>query len=180
MDSDECDICGRTSYNVNKYRIEGAEVMACGSCGKHGAPVEDPNQVQQFSKKKDYSFRPQQNKTAPRTNQTSTNYHGKRKREKTLMEEFGKLITSARTSFGLTREELAKNLFIRETFLTKIETEKQRPSDELAKKIEKTLNITLLVEKSDDSNTVSHYSSDKTKKESPMTLGDFARIKKKK
>ena len=97
-----------------------------------------------------------------------------------MIEDYGQIITSARTSFGLTREELAKNLFIRETFLTKIETEKQRPDDKLAQKIEKTLNITLLVEKSDDVGTISQYSTDKPKKETPMTLGDFARIKKKK
>jgi putative transcription factor len=176
---DECDICGRSSYNISKYRIEGAEVLACPSCGKHGTLVEDPNKTPQFNRKKEYGFNPIQKKTSQKSIQKPSQYHGKRNKEKTLIEDYGRIITSARTSFGLTREELAKNLFIRETFLTKIENEKQRPSDELAKKIEKTLNISLLVEKSDDIN-VSQYSSDTVKKETPMTLGDFARIKKKK
>ena len=177
---DECDICGRTSNSIKKYNIEGAEVLACPSCGKHGTVIEDPNQRQQFSKKQGPGFRPTQKGGQSRDPQKRVGqYNTSRKKEKVLIEEFGKIITSARSSFGLTREELAKNLFIRETFLTKIEMEKQRPDDDLAKKIEKTLNITLLVEKSEDIN-VTQYSGEKPTKDTPMTLGDFARIKKKK
>jgi len=177
--TDECDICGRTSINIRKYRIEGAEVLACLSCGKHGTLIEDPNQKEQFSRKTEKIFKPMQKRGSAQQGQRSPPFHSNRKREKTLIEDYGHLITNARSNYGLTREDLAKNLFIRETFLTKIETERQRPSDELAKKIEKALNITLLVEKSDDIN-VTQYGGDKTKKDVPMTLGDFARIKKKK
>ena len=175
---DECDICGRQTYGIRKYRIEGAEVLACNSCGKHGTLVEDPNKTRQFSKKNTSNqFKPMQKRQFPRSNQGSGSYQRGRKKDKTLTEDFGQLIQSARSSFGFTREELAKNLFIRETFLTKIESEKQRPSDDLAKKMEKTLNITLLVEKTDDLN-VTQYGSRNSKRETPMTLGDFARIKK--
>lgn len=171
---DECDICGREGVYVQKYRIEGAEVLACGSCGKHGTLIDEPRAP--VSRKKDFNYRPMKKQSTPRPRGNNPSY--RKKRDKTLTEGYGAIITNARTSFGLTREELAKNLFIRETFLTKIESEKVRPSDDLAKKIEKTLNIELLVEATDDLNTTTGNVA--KPKNVTMTLGDFAKIKKKK
>ena len=177
MAYDDCDICGRETQ-VFRYRIEGAEVIACSSCGKHGTLIEDKSQ----SSSKDQTFKgpypklkiDQKSSSKPKT-QSQQNFSGP-KGEKILIEHYGRVITSTREKMGITRQELAKSLFIRETLLTKIEAEIIRPADEVIKKIEKALNISLFEESNEVS---SQYTNQQTSSRS-MTLGDFATIRKKK
>ncbi len=172
----ECDICGRET-EVNKYRIEGAEVVACASCGKHGTLIEDKG-----PRNKTSSFKPSYGSPGPSKGfvpKPKDNFKPKfsdKRAEKVLIENYGRVITSARDKMGITRQELAKSLFIRETLLTKIEAENIRPSDDVIKKIEKALNIVLFEESSE---AVTQFSNQQPTARS-MTLGDFATIRKKK
>lgn len=176
MAYDECDICGRETQ-VFRYRIEGAEVVACASCGRHGTLIEDKSQ----SNSKNQTFRgsypklkmDQRPASKPKV-QSQQNYS--KKGEKVLIEHYGRVITSTRDKMGITRQELAKSLFIRETLLAKIESENIRPKDEVIKKIEKALNISLFEESTE---VASQFTNQQTNSRS-MTLGDFATIRKKK
>ena len=175
MAYDECDICGRETQ-VLRYSIEGAEVVACTNCGKHGTLIEDKSS----SGSKNQTFKgsypklkvDQKPASTPKPQQNFSSQKG----EKVLIEHYGRVITSAREKMGITRQELAKSLFIRETLLTKIEAENIRPADEVLKKIEKALNISLFEESSD---ITSQYTNQQQSSRS-MTLGDFATIRKKK
>lgn len=173
---DECDICGRET-EVHKYKIEGAEVIACSSCGKHGTLIEDRSAPRVKATFKGSYPNLKYDKRAPSKPKTQAQpRYSNQRREKVLIEHYGRAITSARDKMGITRQELAKSLFIRETLLAKIEAETMRPADEVLKKIEKALNI-ILFEESEE--VVTQYDGDKKPAKS-MTLGDFATIRKKK
>lgn len=178
---DECDICGRLSTRINKYKIEGAEVLACQNCGKHGTIIESPRNSNQMSRKNNKApFRPIQKSGSQPSRQSPQKYNNYRKKDQVLNEDYYKIIQQAREGVGLSREDFAKKLFIRETFLMKIETMKQRPSDELAKKIEKSLNISLFIDSSSDDLVSTQYKNEQPVKNAALSLGDFMRIKKKK
>lgn len=61
-----------------------------------------------------------------------------------LVENYGRLIKEARESLGLTQEHLAKKLGIKLSYFRKIEGGLIPPSNDLARKIERILNIKLL------------------------------------
>ena len=168
---EECDICGRET-NVNRYLIEGAEVVACASCGRHGKLIEEPHRgsVKNSTYKGSYPPLNTSKGFTPKPKMSKQSRYSNQKGEKVLIEHYGRVITSA------TRQELAKSLFIRETLLTKIEAENIRASDEIIKKIEKALNIVLFEESTE---AVTEFSNQNPPAKS-MTLGDFATIRKKK
>ena len=176
---DECDICGRETQ-VNRYRIEGAEVVACASCGRHGTLIEEPHRpsVKNSTYKGSYPPLNTGKSFTPKRKSPPQRKFSNQKGDKVLIEHYGRAITAARDKMGITRQELAKSLFIRETLLTKIEAENIRPSDEVIKKIEKALNIVLFEESTE---TVTQFSNQQSTTPSrSMTLGDFATIRKKK
>ena len=97
------------------------------------------------------------------------------------MEEYGATISRSREKIGLSRKELAESLFIRETLLMRIETEKVRPNDEIIKKLEKTLEIDLMESSDQEMVTVSQFRAQtSSSRNRGLTLGDFAKIKKSK
>lgn len=60
-----------------------------------------------------------------------------------LVEDFGKRIREARQRKGFTQEELGRRLAERQSVLSKIEAGQQRPSDALARRLERELGIRL-------------------------------------
>ena len=65
------------------------------------------------------------------------------------MEDFNTIVRKARESRGWTREELGAKIYEKVSVINRIESGKMEPDIKLAKKLEKTLNITL-IEKYDD------------------------------
>ena len=89
-----------------------------------------------------------------------------------LAEDFNILVRQARESKGWTREELGAKINERVSVINRIESGKMEPDSKLAKKLEKTLNITL-IEKYDDMDLESFKSS----ASGPNTLGSIVKIK---
>jgi putative transcription factor len=83
---------------------------------------------------------------------------------------FGEKIRSVRESKGWTREQLAKKLQVKESYLAKLELEKIHPNDKMAKKIERLLEIKL-ISQLEPGDVVSSK-----KAISKMTLGDIVRV----
>lgn len=173
---DECDICGQEKQ-VHRYRIEGAEVIACDSCGKHGTLLEDKSasNARNTTYKGDYPRLKTDRTSSPKAKDSTKSFSNK-KGEKVLIEHYGRAITAARDKMSITRQELAKSIFIKETLLAKIESENIRPADSIIAKIEKALNIILFEESTE---TVTQYQNNQPSARA-MTLGDFATIRKKK
>lgn len=91
-----------------------------------------------------------------------------------LAEDYGDRIRSARQRKGLTLDDLAKKLAEKATFLAKVEAGQQRPSDELAKRLERELGIKLR-ETPEPSSPAPQPG--KSAAKGPVTLGDLLREK---
>ena len=74
----------------------------------------------------------------------------KEEKEIVLVQDYGRRIREGRERVGLTLEELAKRLHVREGYLHKVEEGELTPTDDLARKLEKVLHIKLFEEISED------------------------------
>ena len=89
-----------------------------------------------------------------------------------LVEDFNIIVRKARESRGWTREELGAKIYEKVSVINRIESGKMEPDVKLAKKLEKTLNITL-IEKYDDMDLDAF----KSAASGPNTLGSIVKIK---
>ena len=150
----DCEMCGRQEATI-KASIEGSVLAVCQACGRYGKMV---GKVQT----------PAQAKTASR------------KEEKPLVEEgefivanFGQLLKQKREKLGLTQDEFARKVAVKESMLHKMETGHMGPSLDDARRIEKILGIRL-VERVE----VAESAVPQAKKDQ-LTLGDMIKIRKK-
>lgn len=133
-------------------------MMACLKCAKYGEPVSIPRTNSRHKK----ILRPKVLRSPKRKNQKEDIYG--------LVPDYGERIRNVRESKGWTREVLAKKLQMKESYLAKLELKKIRPSEKMAKKIEKMLEIKLL-------SPIEPVDITPSKKPlSKMTLGDIARV----
>jgi putative transcription factor len=122
----ECEICGRREA-VCIVELEGAKLNACAGCARGGkiefryAPDHPP--------KSDDVYTP-----PPRT-----------RSEEAIVDGYGKLIRNAREKTGLTAEALGQKLNERASYIEHVEKEQLLPSITLARKLEKSLKIQIVV-----------------------------------
>lgn len=176
----ECDMCGREAH-TRLHRIESAEVMACASCGRYGILISQEKKIKQKNIPQNNFSNKSRGSNTRHSSRRDQNYKIKSSMNKILIEDYGTTISRSREKLGISRKELAESMFIRETLLMRIETEKVRPNDEIIKKLEKTLEISLMESSDQEMVTVSDYRSQTSSSRSrALTLGDFAKIKKSK
>jgi len=147
----ECDICGKPA--TTRAIIEGAKLSVCARCAIYGQEMVAP------TVRKPFAARPI--------------------RELEVVEGYGRLVRQARERTGLSRQDLARKLFIVENVLERIENEHLKPNETIAKKLEKELGIILLEEKKPEGTyTAPSFSSQKSQGRG-LTLADMVEIKKK-
>lgn len=163
-----CEVCGRKIHGapINAV-IEGAKLMVCAECSKHGKIISgEEAELGQKQPKKLLTPAPLTHKKKPAqakveiTQEIVDNYHIK--------------IRQAREKLGLTHEELGKKINEKASVLSKIETGKMEPDNVLAAKLEHALKIKLLVPvKEEAAPTILKLPSRET------TLGDLIELNKK-
>lgn len=135
-----CEVCGRKIYG-KPYRviIEGAKLLVCAECSKHGKIV-----WEEESKTKPPTTKPKPRLplTQISNKKTSGNIVDANLE---LVEDFGLKVKQAREKLGLSHEELGKKLNEKVSVLKKIEAGKMKPDNALAVKLEHALKIKLLV-----------------------------------
>ncbi len=89
-----------------------------------------------------------------------------------LVDNFGEVVRKARENLGLSREALAAMLGVKETVLRRIEAGQLQPDYALAKKLEKTLGVRLLVEVAEEG-----AAKGGDRLERGLTLGEVAEIR---
>ncbi len=151
-----CEICGREITRGFLIELEGAKLIACDRCASRGTII-----------RRVYADRPERKR--PQKHEENTE-----KKELVLVENYGKKIREAREKAGISREELAKKLHIREGYLHKIEEEELTPTDDVAKKLEKMLKIKLYKELNEDDAAVPLP---EEKESTQITLGDVVKIR---
>lgn len=163
-----CEVCGRKIYGTPIHAvIEGAKLMVCAECSKHGKIIgEEEAELRQQQLKKSLPATPlvQKKKVA----QTSVEI------TQEVVEGYHVKIRQAREKLGLSHEELGKKINEKASVLSKIETGKMTPDNVLAAKLEHALKIKLLVPVKDEvAPTMLKVPSRET------TLGDLIELNKK-
>ncbi len=147
-----CDMCGK-SENLVKALVEGVEMNVCRACAGFGKVLEQP---QAFRR----SFQKYQKPAEPVIIEA-------------VMDDYAEKIKQAREKRKLNQEEFARFLTERESLLTSIEAGRQKPTIELAKKLEKLLNIQLIEMIKEEP-----MQKEEARKKGPLTIGDMLQMKK--
>ncbi len=141
-----CELCGRPA-NLERFEIEGTIMNVCSNCQSHGKTKAQVERVERHK---------------PILREES---------RQTIVENYSKLVKTAREQKGLKPKELAKQIAEKESILSQIESAKFKPSLKLASKLERALNIKLV--------EIVNTEVELEKKDSkPLTIGDMITIKK--
>jgi len=166
----ECEVCGRQIYGrAYKTIIDGARLLVCPECAQltPSASKHEPEKPKATVKKPQPMSRPIR---ARQPTQTLI------PEDLVLAEGYGKSIRIGREKQGLTHEELNRKIGERVSLLQKLETEKIVPDLSLAKKLENTLRIKILVPPP----KIQIGEEMLAKKPTDLTLGDVVVMQKKK
>jgi putative transcription factor len=133
-----CELCGRQVIDGKKtVLIDGTVFNVCMSCSKRGKPYV-PATAQNAAKKKTMGNSAPKKMINPIRKISMTD-------DIIVNPEFAKIIREARMKRGLTHEQLGLKMNEKATLLRKFETGTLKPDEILAKKLEKFLEIKLLV-----------------------------------
>lgn len=128
-----CEMCGREAP-VRLATVEGTKMQVCSLCVKFGVEVVGQgvgagrSRIPQALDDRAARQRPADIFQASETE---------------LVEDFGKRVRDGRQRKGLTQEELARKLNERQSILSKVEAGTQRPTEDLARRLQRELGITL-------------------------------------
>lgn len=147
-----CEMCGKED-NLVLALVEGVELNVCSKCASFGKIIKKHIKKEI---KKEIIKKPQP----------------EREIIMVIREDFSNLIRNKREKMGLKQDEFAKFLNEKESVIQKIENGNYLPSIEMARKLEKQLNILLIEEKIVEPQ---HLKA----KEDVLTIGDAINIKKK-
>jgi len=151
----QCELCGR-DCDCKPAKVDGVKMMLCPNClKKHGKGIEPVS-------KPSLSPVVRGRIKKPREKDVYKNM------QKELVSNYAEIIKKARKKKELTREKLGFNIGERTVTISKIENGDLRPSDKVAKKLEKELDITLFEEINSIPSKALGGSGGKT-----LTLGDF-------
>lgn len=147
-------MCGKESFLITAD-VEGVDLKVCKVCSKYGEVQSSGS----FSKRKPFFKKKFQRQEGPVYK---------------VVRNYSALIRSAREAKEMSQKDFAKFLNERESVIAKWESGALKPRNDVAKRLEKVLNLTLLEKESkDDSKEV------KMKKvKSEFTLGDFIKVRK--
>jgi len=146
-----CQLCGESSDNLKKAKIEGAVLKTCDSCANMGDVVEQKKKKKVKKTTKKRSQRPRDTEV--------------------LANDYGKRVKSAREDEQLSMKELADDLNEKASLIKKVERAELKPDKALAGKLSKKLGVTLYVNSQVSDHEIE--SGDDRK----ATLGDVAEVK---
>ncbi|MBW2966254.1 multiprotein bridging factor aMBF1 [Candidatus Woesearchaeota archaeon] len=148
-------MCG-SEERLFKTDIEGAILNVCKSCSKFGKVISEIKPIEKTKPKK---------VTIPESEPEAEIIQ-------IVVDDFAEKIRLKREKLGLKQEDFAKMMSEKESIIHKLETGEFKPSLELAKKLEKILNIKLIEEYEEEHKAQTKATSAIT------TIGDLVKIRK--
>jgi putative transcription factor len=142
----QCEICGKEAKLVSAI-IEDVKMNVCSECASFGKVLRQP--VEPTEIKAGKTKKPEEEKV------------------EIIVPDFARKIRKAREKLGLEQEKFGQKLGIKESIIHKIETGDFKPSIEMARKMEKILNIKLVMEYSEEKKTYAAGESE------GFTIGDL-------
>jgi len=153
----ECEICGRKGAKF-LIDIEGSKMKVCEECSKLG-------KILSIEREETEKVKRIKERAALR----------KEEKEIVIVDDYTEVIKKGREKANLTRKELGALVNEKESFLRRIEEGKTIPTEKLAKKLEKALEIDLFEEINSDLTSAKQSK----RKETELTFGDLADLKSK-
>lgn len=145
----ECEVCGRASGRLVETSIEGSVMRTCYACSKLGTRV---------------VLKKPGRKPPPL-------YRARKERVLVPLPGYGELLRARREELGLTQEELGRRLNEKTSVIARLEAERMRPSEALARKLERHLGVKIL-EKVEEPEVRGSRA-----KTGELTLGDVVKIR---
>lgn len=130
----ECEMCGK-KVGTRRYMVEGTTMNLGLECARYGTPMDAPAPAGTQASM-------QQGLERRETRMTSRNVYDAGD-STYLVEDYGVRIHKAREAKGMSHEQLGNKVSARVPELKHIESGKLRPSDAVAKKLERELGIIL-------------------------------------
>jgi putative transcription factor len=160
----ECEMCGK-KVGTRRYMVEGTVMNLGLECAKYGTPLDAPAAVgTQASMQQGLERRAER--------MTSRNVYDAGD-QSVMVEDFGPRIHKAREAKGLSHEQLGNKVSARVPELKHIEAGKLRPSDAVAKKLERELGITLYEKVEGPAPVVSGVAKKASGGSAGLTIGDL-------
>ena len=144
-----CEMCGKSLDKSFKVEVEGVEMQLCDGCSSFGRIIERPKTIVKIKKK----------------------IVKKEEFYEAIVEDYTNKIKNARELRNLKQKDLANKLAIKESLLHKIESGNMNLNLDIAKKLERFLNIKLIEKQKEEHQKV------KTE-DTILTIGDMLKIKK--
>ena len=173
----QCEMCGADQTSLTTTKVEGAELELCSSCTDFGTEVRDESTGSGGSK---YSTSSSTGKSSSSSSGSSGSggSSGGSTRRRDMFDDMDEIATdyddqirNARESRGLSQEELADQLNEKASLIRKLERGDTLPTDEVQRKLERALDISLVEGESvEDADWDSGDSG-------TMTLGDVVKRK---
>ncbi|WP_423997014.1 multiprotein bridging factor aMBF1 [Halorubrum trapanicum] len=176
----QCEMCGAEEASLTTTKVEGAELELCSSCTDFGTEVRDESTSSGGGK---YSTSSSTGKSSSSSGSSSGSSgsggsSGSSTRPRDMFDDMDEIATDyderireARESRGLSQEELADQLNEKASLIRKLERGDTLPTDEVQRKLERALDISLVEgQSSDDADW-------ETNDSGTMTLGDVVKRK---
>ena len=155
-----CELCGKDVKYPKQAVIEGSMLMVCNDCTKFGVVPGSPKTAGTVTMPSSIKDRLE---ARNRRRSTRDMYES----VKELSPKYPSMIRNGRQKKGMSQDGLASSVKEKVSVIKKIETGSLKPSESLRKKLERSLDISLL---EDVSNDKVEY---KTQKSKPLTLADM-------
>ncbi len=149
----ECEVCGgRISGKPHLVVIEGGRVRTCSRCARFGSEVREPKKQALMRRRRKAAV--QEPELEP-------------------VDDYAERIRRAREARGLSQEELARMVQEKESVIARLEAGRMKPDLSTARKLERVLEIELMVEAESG-----EWSSRGDSAGGELTIGDIIKIKK--
>ena len=174
----QCEMCGAEQASLTTTKVEGAELELCSSCTDFGTEVRQESSSSAGSK---YSTSSSSGKATSSSSSSSgssgSSGSGGSGRRRDMFDDMDEVATNyddrirtARESRGLSQEDLADQLNEKASLIRKLERGDTLPTDEVQRKLERALDISLVEGEDVDEEW-------ETTDSGTMTLGDVVKRK---
>ena len=177
----QCEMCGAEQSSLTTTKVEGAKLDLCDECTEFGTEVKTESSSSgssKYSTSSSSSGSSGGSSGSTTTGSTGSSGGSSNQRRKDMFDDMDEIagdyddrIREAREGEGLTQEELANDLNEKASLIRKLERGDVLPSDDVRKKLEKRLGISLAEGSGDDG---SDWETDSSM---TQTLGDVVERK---
>ncbi|ELZ59794.1 XRE family transcriptional regulator [Halorubrum hochstenium ATCC 700873] len=171
-------MCGTEEASLTTTKVEGAELELCSSCTDFGTEVRDESTSSGGGKYSTSSSTGKSSSSSGSSGSSGSGSSGGSTRPRDMFDDmdeiatdYDEVIREARESRGLSQEELADQLNEKASLIRKLERGDTLPTDEVQRKLERALDVSLVEGQSaDDADW-------ETDDPGTMTLGDVVKRK---